>query len=406
MNRTKPARSLLLPFSAGHFANDLAPVSVLVLAPAIAADLGLSTTEVGLLIALQSWGGALGFLPAGMLADVVSNRGRLLLITFWWVAVGHWLASLAPGFWWLAVLLAIAGFGDAAWHPLATTILVQNAPQRRAHALGTHAIGGTLSGVIGPLLVGFLLTVIDWRQTLQIIALPGALMGVAFFVIAKWIPDQQATGKVSRADFSALARTWLNSRGLRIMAMISTYHMALVAMISMIPLYLQEFHGFSSSETGIAYAVMVLAGAIGQPFIGRLSDRVGRRKVIVLGNGLAAAAAFSVRFFEQEGWLFAILGALLIGVALLECVRSAILAAAVEYAGTREGATLGFAFSLMDGIGAFGAVLAGWVASFHFSHAFLLAGGLALLAVLACFTVSLKAAPAPVASSPHVFDDG
>ena len=190
------------------------------------------------------------------------------------------------------------------------------------------------------------------------------------------------------------------------MAMISTYHMALVAMISMIPLYLQEFHGFSSSETGIAYAVMVLAGAIGQPFIGRLSDRVGRRKVIVLGNGLAAAAAFSVRFFEQEGWLFAILGALLIGVALLECVRSAILAAAVEYAGTREGATLGFAFSLMEGIGAFGAVLAGWVASFHFSHAFLLAGGLALLAVLACFTVSLKATPAPVACSLHVFDEG
>ena len=36
--------------------------------------------------------------------------------------------------------------------------------------------------------------------------LPSALMGVAFFVIAKWIPDQQATGKVSRADFSALAR--------------------------------------------------------------------------------------------------------------------------------------------------------------------------------------------------------
>jgi predicted MFS family arabinose efflux permease len=404
-NMNRRPRSLLLPFAAGHFANDLAPVSVLMLAPAIALDLELSTTEVGLLIAIQSWGAALGFLPSGMLADVVSNRGRLMLITFWWVAVGHWFASFAPGFWWLAVLLALAGFGDAAWHPLATTILVQNDPQRRAQALGIHAIGGTLSGVIGPLLVGFLLTITDWRQTLQIIALPGALMGVAFFVIAKWIPVQQTTGKVSRADFSALAQTWFNGRGLRIIAMISTYHMALVAMISMIPLYLQEFHGFSSSETGIAYAVMVLAGAIGQPFIGRLSDRVGRRKVIVLGNGLAAAAAFSVRFFEQEGWLFAILGALLIGVALLECVRSAILAAAVEYAGSREGATLGFAFSLMDGIGAFGAVLAGWVASFYFSNAFLLAGGLALLAVLACFTVSLQATAAPEATSRHGFDD-
>ena len=99
------------------------------------------------------------------------------------------------------------------------------------------------------------------------------------------------------------------------------------------------------------------------------------------------------------------MGALLIGVALLECVRSAILAGAVEYAGSREGATLGFAFSLMDGIGAFGAVLAGWVASFYFSNAFLLAGGLALLAVLACFTVSLQATAAPEATSRHGFDD-
>jgi len=90
---------------------------------------------------------------------------------------------------------------------------------------------------------------------------------------------------------------------------------------------------------------------------------------------------------------------------LLECVRSVILAGAVEYAGSREGATLGFAFSLMDGIGAFGAVLAGWVASFYFSNAFLLAGGLALLAVLACFTVSLQVTAAPEATSRHGFDD-
>ncbi|HBI30131.1 MAG TPA: MFS transporter, partial [Deltaproteobacteria bacterium] len=71
-NMNRRPRSLLLPFAAGHFANDLAPVSVLVLAPAIALDLELSTTEVGLLIAIQSWGAALGFLPSGMLADVVS----------------------------------------------------------------------------------------------------------------------------------------------------------------------------------------------------------------------------------------------------------------------------------------------------------------------------------------------
>lgn len=50
---------------------------------------------------------------------------------------------------------------------------------------------------------------------------------------------------------------------------------------------------------------------------------------------------------------------------------------------------MGFAFSLMDGIGALGALLAGWVAGSAFSNAFLLSGLLATLAVLACLSASL-----------------
>ena len=84
-------RSWLLPFSIGHFANDIAPVSLVVLAPAIALEMDLSTAEVGLLLALQGWGSAIGFLPAGLVADAMLNRGRLLMITVWWVVVGYWM---------------------------------------------------------------------------------------------------------------------------------------------------------------------------------------------------------------------------------------------------------------------------------------------------------------------------
>ncbi len=81
---------------------------------------------------------------------------------------------------------------------------------------------------------------------------------------------------------------------------------------------------------------------------------------------------------------------LLVGVGLLEGVRSSVLAAAVEYTGRREGTTLGFAFTLMDGIGAFGALLAGWAAGVQFSHAFLLAGILCTFSLILCFFVSLR----------------
>ena len=156
-------KSLFFFFSLGHFANDLAPCSVVILAPAVALEMGLSPFEVGLLISLHSIGGASGYFPAGLLADSSRDRGRLLMLTFWWVGAGYLLASLAPGFWSLALLLAVAGFGDAVWHPLATTILVQNAPSRRAQAIGIHAFGGTLAAVIGPVIVGILLARLDWR---------------------------------------------------------------------------------------------------------------------------------------------------------------------------------------------------------------------------------------------------
>ena len=62
----------------------------------------------------------------------------------------------------------------------------------------------------------------------------------------------------------------------------------------------------------------------------------------------------------------------------------------MEYTGSREGTTLGFAFTLMDGIGAFGALLAGWAAGIQFSHAFLLAGILCTFSLIFCFFVSLR----------------
>ena len=87
-------RSLYYPFSLGHFANDFVPSSVGILAPAIALEMGLKPMEVGLLLTLHTFGSALGFFPAGLLADSVRNRGNLLMLTFWWVRLGYLLLSL------------------------------------------------------------------------------------------------------------------------------------------------------------------------------------------------------------------------------------------------------------------------------------------------------------------------
>ena len=94
----RPTRvGLLLPFTIGHFANDWAPTAIWLIVPAVAVAMDLSPAEVGLLFTIHSTGSALAFLPAGVLADRVDNRGRLLQMTFWWVAAGYALAGRCQG---------------------------------------------------------------------------------------------------------------------------------------------------------------------------------------------------------------------------------------------------------------------------------------------------------------------
>ncbi len=381
-------RRLLIYFSFGHLANDWAPCSIWLIAPAIGVAMDLSPGEVGVLIGVASAGAALGYLPAGVLSDRVTRRGWLLLATFWWVAIGYVVASFAPGFWTVALLFALAGLGDAAWHPIASGVLVQALPKRRAHALGIHAMGGTFAEVLGPLLVGFLLSYVDWRTALQISALPAAIMGLVFLRIAGAVPAGPQHS-FSRHDVSGLWRIWTSRRGLALTAMISVYNMALMAVLAMSPLFLQQVHSFSPLETGIAFSIMLLAGALAQPAIGRLSDGIGRKPVFLAGNGLAVLACLGVALSSAP---LPALIALIVTVGALYSIRSAVLAAAVEFAGGREGTTLGLTFALLDGVGALGAVLAGWVGNVDLHYAFVLAAGMAASAAGLALPVAFGAA--------------
>ena len=365
-------------FVFGHLSNDWLPAAIWLLAPAIGLAFDLKPSEVGLLLAIHSIGASLAYFPAGVMADRTRLQGRLLLGTFWWVALGYLLASTAPSFWSLAILLAIGGMGDAAWHPIATGILVRQMPKQRGQALGVHAVGGTLAEVLSPLLVGFLLAFLDWRVVLQISVIPAALMGIAFLFIARRIPSRHASTAISRADLGAFITQWRSRTGLFLIAGIATYNMALIALMTMSPLFMQRELGFNSAQTGMAFAAAMLVGSIGQPIVGRLSDRRGRFGIFAVGSVVAAGLAGAVVLFDAP---VLIISLLTMAMAALVTIRSGVLAMAVDHASKHEATALGFVFVVLDGVGALGAVLAGLVGDFSLVASFGLAGGLSLLAV-------------------------
>jgi len=369
----------------GHLTNDWVAGTLWLLAPAIAAAMGLGPTEVGLILTINGIGAGLAYIPAGVLSDRSTRPGLLMLLSFWWVAIGYLSATLAPGFWGVTLLLAFAVMGDAFWHPIATGVLVKEMPRQRAQALGIHALGGSIGAeVIAPLSTGFLLGFFDWQTTLQLLALPAVIMGILFIPVAKRI-SRDNPGRINPIDFRGMARQWFKPAGVALMGMMILYNMALIAQLAMAPVYFQTDHGLSPFHAGLIFAAILMLGSLLQPLFGRYSDRRGRKPMIVLV--LFATSFFALFAGLSDNLYWAVLG-LLPSVAILTAVRPVILAAAVEYSNKSESTTLGIVFTVLDGVGMFGALMAGMVAEFALGYAFILAAVLALGAGLLCLLLT------------------
>lgn len=379
-------RTLVGWLAVGHLANDWPIASLWIIVPAAGVALDLSPSEVGLLFTLFSIGGALTYLPFGLLADRAGRPGRLLTMTFWWVAVGCCLAAASPDYWSLAILLALAGMGNAAWHPLAAGVTVRQAEGQAARALGVHAIGGSAAEAAAPLAAGLMLAVMDWRLALVLAAVPTFVMGACFFGIARKIPGIEAKAHAqTQPTLPHLLQSWKEPGGAPLMVTISLHNMALTALLSMVPLYLADIHKLSASMIGLIFSGLLVTGALVQPFVGALSDRVGRRPVLACGNLIACAGGLVLIQQPALGWFVV---ALAVAIAAGDAIRSALLAAAVDRAQQRAGGTLGLAFTLMEGVGALGAVLAGIAAELSWASMFGLVAG--LFAVAAALSIATR----------------
>ena len=383
----KQHRFLLGALFLGHLTNDWVAGTLWLLAPAIAVSMGLGPVEVGLILTINGIGAGLAYIPAGIISDRSRRPGFLMLLSFWWVAIGYLSATLAPGFWGVTLLLALAVMGDAFWHPIATGVLVKEMPERRAQALGIHAVGGSIGAeVIAPLSTGFLLGYFSWQTTLQILVLPALIMGILFIPVAKRI-SRDNPGQINPIDFRGLTRQWFKPTGIALMLVLILYNMALIAQLAMAPLYFQIDHGLSPFAAGAIFAAILMLGSLLQPFFGKYSDSRGRKPMILL---VLFGASFFALFAGLSNNLYWVILGLLPAVAMLTAVRPVILAAAVEFSGKSEATTLGIVFTILDGVGMFGALLAGMVGEFELRYAFIMAAGMALLAGFVCLFLNFK----------------
>lgn len=291
-NQSNPGRVALI--SLGHFVHDVFSSFLAPLLPLIIDRLGLSLTLSASLTVFQRLPAAIS--PwIGLMADRRDLR--------WIIALAPGLTALlmcllgfAPGYLSLGLMLLIAGLSSAAFHVPSAVIVARESGRAKGQGLSVYQLAGELARTLGPLVAVSAASIwtLDglWRL------LP---IGLGTSLLLAWRCRRMDRVPPPAREMS-FRSSWRLMRGvlLPVLAVVLIRSFLVGALATFLPLYLKQ-NGASLVLAGALFSLYQLSGAAGSLVMGALSDRWGRRRVLVLAVGISPLLL--LLFLMSNGWL-------------------------------------------------------------------------------------------------------
>jgi len=261
-----------------HWFQQLFPVIL----PSIKAGLGLNDMQVGALATARQLTAGILNLPTGMLADsFIRYRALILASSLACMGIAYFLLGIAPSFTWILLAALLVGVGTAIWHPAAAASLSNRFPEHRATALAVHGMGATVSDTITPIAVGALVMTFQWRSFLEFQIVPGMLVALLIWWALVGIFEAASSGAPRSQQFRDLRELARNPVFLGLAAANGLMIMGRQVILTFLPIYLVEHLGYSTFLLGLYLTLLHVMGTVSQPVLGFLSDRFGRKAVLL-----------------------------------------------------------------------------------------------------------------------------
>jgi len=289
-----------LAHGTSHFHHLLLPP----LFPSFIRDFGLSYAELGLLVSVFFVISGIGQALAGFVVDRIGARPVL-----WAAMVCFVLSSLAAataqGYGGLMLAAALAGLGNAPFHPADFTILNQRvSPARLGHAYSVHGISGNLGWAAAPVfLIGLQGALGDWRWAYLVAAvLTAGVLGVLLWQRDAMAdrpkghdvpPTPEAPATEHPLAFLRLPSVWL------CFSFFFWTTAALSAIQSFASPALSALYGLPLTATAFVVTGYMLFGAVGMVLGGFLVARVQRLERLIAA---AMALAVVLLWVVSTGW--------------------------------------------------------------------------------------------------------
>ena len=287
--------------SAAHFVSHIYMLLLPPLFIFVRAEYGVSYTELGLALSLFNVFSAALQTPAGFLVDQVS--ARVVLIGGLLLGAGAFaIAGFVDSFWVLVAMFAVAGIGNAVYHPANYSMLShQIAPERLGSAFSIHTFAGMAGSAVAPASLILVQSMAGWR---------GAFLAAAFagLVIAALLALQpEPAGRVTANEVRTEPPTthddgWkllLSAPIIRNLIFFVLFSLVMGGMQGYSVVALAALHDTSITLGNAALSGYLLMSAIGVLVGGLVVGRTSRHGLVAMIGLLAmAAAALLVAFID------------------------------------------------------------------------------------------------------------
>jgi len=349
--------------------------------PLFIRSLGVEERTLGFIAAASTVTGIVVSLPAGLISDRW-GRWRVVRLSLLIFASAPFLYLLVRAPWHLVWVRIYHGLATAILGPVALAAVADTFQEGRGERMGWYASATLVGRLLAPTVGGLLIFGDEFRWVYLGCGVAGLLALLAGARLPHAHREKRRTAKP--------LRSWrlLRSKGVWLTGgMEAAQYFAYGAVETFLPLYLRGL-GWEPRAIGPLFTLQVAVLALARPWMGRLSDRWGRRRPILLG--LLAGAAATVGMGYAAHWLLTSLLVLLfgLGMAAVTASTTALISELSPESGT--GGSLGMLSSVMDVGHASGPMLIGLaVGAWGYGPAFGLVGGL-LVAAAALFAAAWR----------------
>jgi MFS family permease len=348
--------------------------------PQYARNFGVSISAATFVITAFAAMRLVGALPAGLIVQRLGER-RVYIAGLLIVAVSTGACAFAQTYWQLLLFRSLGGLGSAMFTVSSLGLMIRiSPPNARGRVAGLFSTGFLVGSVGGPVL-GSVTAGLG-------LAAPFLIYGIALLVapavVFVFLRGDAVTAPEESAEPPVSIREVLRHGAYRaaLFSNFATGWAAFGLRIALVPLFVVEVLDRGAGVAGLALATFAIGNVSAVIPSGYLSDRIGRRKLLIVGLTVSAASTMLVGFTTS---LPVFLAAAYVTGAATGIFVSPQQAAVADIIGNKaRGGTAVATFQMMADLGSIiGSLLVGQVAQHvSFGWAFLVSGVVLLIAAV------------------------